>query len=271
MVGLSDVRKRFSARGRWVLDGIDLTADSGTVTVIAGGNGSGKSTLLRIAAGASAATAGRVRRRADAVGYVPERLPSTLRMTATEYVGHMGRLRGLDPPQISRRARALFDRLELRPGPDAPIASLSKGNSQKVALTQALLAEPDLLVLDEPFSGLDESAGAALEGLLQEARSAGAATLVSAHEPGTVRGADIRLVLDGGRLRADQGTPVVSMELVLRAVDERADVRDLPGIAEHSWSGRRLTVRTPDADAVLRVALASGWSLLEARRSGETR
>jgi ABC-type multidrug transport system ATPase subunit len=256
-----------------VLDGVNLTADSGTVTVIAGGNGSGKSTLLRMVVGASEPTSGRLRLRTRSVGYVPERLPAALRMTANQYVEHMGRLRGLSSSAAAARATGLFDRLQLRPGPDVPISTLSKGNNQKVALTQALLAEPELLVLDEPFSGLDAPAGAALDDLLATARDNGSAVLVSAHSTTVVRGADVTLVLDAGRLRAgelDQFGVVdraTWMELVLRAVTDEASVRDLPAVAGHEQAGGRLTVRTQDADAVLRVALTAGWSLVEARRA----
>jgi ABC-type multidrug transport system ATPase subunit len=270
-VDVARVRKRFSARGRWVLDGVDLVADPGTLTVIAGGNGSGKSTLLRIVAGASDPTSGKVRRRARSVGYVPERLPTSLRMTGNQYVAHMGRMRGLSANRAGRRASELFDRLELRPGPDVPIGSLSKGNSQKVALTQALLAAPELLVLDEPFSGLDEPAAAALIDLVEEARSAGAAALLSAHDTEVAGGADESFVLTDGRLVAGVSAAAAMMELVLQPVDQRANVADLPAVLDHQWSGRLLTVWSHDADAVLRFALTAGWSLVEARRTGGVR
>lgn len=254
-----------------MLDGVDLVADPGTLTVIAGGNGSGKSTLLRIVAGASEPTSGKIRRRARSVGYVPERLPSSLRMTGDQYVAHMGRMRGLSANRTARRATELFDRLELRPGPDVPIGSLSKGNSQKVALTQALLATPELLVLDEPFSGLDEPAAAALIDLVEEARSAGTAALLSAHDTEIAGGADETFVLSEGRLLAGVSAAATMMELVLQPVDHRAAVADLPAVLDHQWSGRLVTVWSHDADAVLRYALSAGWSLVEARRTGGVR
>jgi ABC-type multidrug transport system ATPase subunit len=150
-VRLEGVRKRFGRAEPWVLDGIDATFAAGAVTLVVGGNGSGKSTLLRTVVGASAPTRGRVLRPAGPAAYVPERLPAELRMTARQYVRHMGRLRGLPAPAVTARAEELFERLGLRPGPDVPVGELSKGNSQKVALTQALLAPTALLVLDEPL------------------------------------------------------------------------------------------------------------------------
>ncbi len=126
---MSGVRKRFPGSGRWVLDGVDLAAGPGTITVITGGNGSGKSTLLRIAAGATLATRGRVRRPAGPAAYVPERLPGRLRMTADQYLAHMGRIRGLAQAAAAGRARALLARLALAPGPGVPIRTLSRGNA----------------------------------------------------------------------------------------------------------------------------------------------
>jgi ABC-type cobalamin/Fe3+-siderophores transport system ATPase subunit len=89
------VWKRYSRSRPWVLRGVDLTVDAGTVHVVGGGNGSGKSTLLRVAAGASVPSRRTVRRPAS-VAYVPERLPADLRLTARHHLAHMARLRG--PP-----------------------------------------------------------------------------------------------------------------------------------------------------------------------------
>ena len=98
-------------------------------------------------------------------------------MTARSYVEHMARLRGVD----AVAGLEVLERLALAPGPDVPIATLSKGNSQKVALAQALGAPVGLLLLDEPTSGLDPRAREVLQDLLAERRAAGAAILVTTH------------------------------------------------------------------------------------------
>lgn len=285
---LTEIRKRFGRRGRWVLDGLDLTLPAGTLTVVAGGNGSGKSTLLRIAAGASEATSGEIRDRPRAVGYVPERLPARLRLTARQYVGHMGRIRGLPQASIDARADELFDRLALAPGDDRPIGTLSKGNTQKVALTQALLAPVGLLVLDEPFSGLDGDADDVLIQLLAETRAAGTAMLVSAHDPTGIPGADVVHALAGGRLAVSPGKPsgsapylperTATVTLVPAGPTAPADLvaglvaglaADLTvdtAVHEVRRDGQRLIVRTDAADDLLRRALAGGWSVVEVRR-----
>lgn len=185
-VRVERVCKRYSRSGRWVLDGIDATLPAGAVTLVVGGNGSGKTTLLRTVAGASTPSAGRVVRPRGPVGYVPERLPAELRMTARQYVRHMARLRRL--PDGAERAGSLFDRLGLRPGPDVPVGELSRGNSQKVALTQALLGPTAVLVLDEPYGGLDPTAAQALTALLLDARTARTAVVLSGHDPAVFPG-----------------------------------------------------------------------------------
>jgi ABC-type multidrug transport system ATPase subunit len=91
----SGITKRYSRRGSWVLNGIDLELQPRSRTVIVGGNGSGKSTLLRVGAGVSWPNDGTVKL-PDRVGYVPERLAARTRFTGTEYLAHMGRIKGLD-------------------------------------------------------------------------------------------------------------------------------------------------------------------------------
>lgn len=179
---LDGMTKRYSPRGRPVLGGIDLTVEAGTTALVTGANGSGKSTLLRILAGASVPTTGFSELPLPGrTAFVPEQVPSALRMTVAGYLSHMGRLRRMPDGVTRRRAGELLERLGLSPGPDAPIASLSKGNAQKVTLAQALLAPVELLVLDEPFGSLDEEANLELVGLLAEACGAGTAVVVSSH------------------------------------------------------------------------------------------
>jgi len=240
------VHKRFG-RGPWVLQGVDLALEAGGLTAVVGGNGSGKSTLLRILAGLTRPSRGRIVHRPASVGYAPERLPARLRMTARGYLAHMARLRGMGPGS----AEAVLERLALSPGADVPIGTLSKGNSQKVALAQALAAPVGLLLLDEPASGLDGAARAALCSLLLDRRQAGAAILLTTHVPVEGLAPDRSLVLDRGVLRSG-GTrvPPARMRIELRRAD--GDVR----VVE---------VADTESDAALAGALADGWSVVSVR------
>jgi ABC-type multidrug transport system ATPase subunit len=275
VVAAEGLRKRFGRQGRWVLDGVDLRVEPSSIAVVLGGNGSGKSTLLRLLSGLSRPSEGRVLGPPFNIGFVPDRLPSRLRLTAWQYVTHMARIRGVDPATIQNRAGLLFERLALTPGPDARIGTLSKGNSQKVALAQALLSPVALLILDEPFSALDEATGDAVQRLLSDARDAGTGVLLSAHRQAEVSLADQVWELEDGRITgrpqptaatAAVGHPVT---LVLTPPDGPVDAAHMIGAIgrstlESTTNPRRLTVVVDRSavDRTLRRALEAGWSVL---------
>jgi ABC-type multidrug transport system ATPase subunit len=256
------LRKRYSRRGAWVLDGVDLDVEPGSVTLVHGGNGSGKSTLLRVAAGVTDPTAGTVVRPHHAVAYVPERVPAQIRMTTTQYLGHMGRIRGLDAERCTTRVSELAARLDVEPGPDVPITQLSKGNRQKVLLAQAFLAPVALLALDEPFAGLDREAHSALRELIDDERRRGAALLVTGHSEASFVGADRVLRIAGGWLHAseaDVGSPG-------RGADART-----PGSAMRVELTRGsvhavVVVDSSASDELLARAIAGGWSVVRLGR-----
>jgi ABC-type Mn2+/Zn2+ transport system ATPase subunit len=202
--------KRYGRRE--VLRGIDLTMDAGDHVVLVGGNGSGKSTFLRLAVGLSRPTGGTITvgnvaadraARRPAVAYVPERLPSSIRMTAAQYLAHLGRIRGLPTATAAARAAELLADLRLMPGAHVPMAVLSKGNRQKVALAQAFLVPVALVALDEPTSGLDDEATAALERLVAAACAAGGTVLTAGHHVGHWPTVTAAYRLNGGGLRAE--------------------------------------------------------------------
>jgi hypothetical protein len=116
----------------------------GQLIRVTGPNGCGKSTLLRLVGGASAPTRGRITARPRA-GYVPERFPAELPFTARGYLRHLGRLHGLRGAPLEAAVTASIGRFGLGPYAGKPLRELSKGNSQKVAVAQALLGGPELL------------------------------------------------------------------------------------------------------------------------------
>jgi ABC-type multidrug transport system ATPase subunit len=265
-----------------VLNGIDLDLKTGTRTLIVGGNGSGKSTLLRIGAGVSWPNDGLVKL-PDRIGYVPERLAARTKFTGTEYLAHMGRIKGLDAGAINARSRELLERLDLQPGPNQPIDSLSKGNRQKLVIAQAFLGPVELLVLDEPFSALDQVAHAALGELTSEAQSGGTAVLISSHYAFPERAAQRQLRIHNGQLTElpDNEAPGVrsagAMEVELVPTERARDrerIASLPGVS-HARLGQPqevLVLLTDHAhiDRVLTAAIAQGWSVRSVRgRSSE--
>lgn len=268
----SGITKRFSKRGPWVLRGIDLELQPGSTTVIVGGNGSGKSTLLRIGAGVSWPNDGTALL-PDRIGYVPERLAARTKFTGAEYLVHMGRIKGLGAGVINTRSRELLQRLDLQPGPDEPIESLSKGNRQKLVIAQAFLGPVELLVLDEPFSGLDPVAHTALGELTNEAREGSTAVLVSSHHAFPEQGLRQLRIHDGqlAEIRHDEESEAASgrvMEVELlpteRALD-RQQIASLPGVSQTRLGYPRgsLVLLTDHLhiDSVLTAAITQGWSV----------
>ncbi|QFU86940.1 ATP-binding cassette domain-containing protein [Amycolatopsis sp. YIM 10] len=150
MIRLESVGQRYR-RGPLVFEGVDLEIKPGEPIVVLGENGTGKSTLLRVIAGCGTPSEGRVTGRPPTVGYVPDRFPAHLRMSASSYLRHLRRIRG----RSAGNPEELLRRLGFSGGLSTPMSQLSKGNAQKVGLVQALTSGAELLVLDEPWSGLD--------------------------------------------------------------------------------------------------------------------
>ncbi|QUH05583.1 ABC transporter ATP-binding protein [Saccharopolyspora erythraea] len=266
LLRLHGVTKRYGS-GVQVLRGVDLVLEPGQVTGILGANGSGKSTLLRILAGLSRPSSGRITGH-PTTSYVPDRFPARQRMSARAYLCHMGRVRGLRTAEVRARAEHWLVRFDLAGGPATPLRELSKGNAQKVGLAQALLERPDLLVLDEPWSGLDLAAREVLAEVIGEVRAEGTAVVFTDHRPAFARTpatSTHRLV--GGRLVAVAGAEPTARVLLSggRPVDWKAQT----GVVEHHGDDQEvtLTVRVSEREAVLTTAIRAGSSVLSVEQA----
>jgi ABC-2 type transport system ATP-binding protein len=232
MISILEVQRLNKQFGsRTVLRDVEFVLVAGEAAVLSGPNGSGKSTLLRIIAGLLTPDSGTVRL-ADVsgtgehavwgigqdergkswrkwgrtssgsglsrrIGLVPERMP-VLRFSPVEYLTHMGAVRGMPAARLRERTGELLALCGLEFAKDAPIRFFSKGMLQKVGIMQAMLEQPSLLLMDEPFSGLDVNAQEDLIRILRELQSGGTGLLFASHEPGlAARVANRQLVLDG--------------------------------------------------------------------------
>ncbi|WP_164779714.1 ABC transporter ATP-binding protein [Paenibacillus kobensis] len=168
-----------------VLKRINLSIGKRQVVGVVGPNGSGKSTLLKITAGLIRPTGGGIHTEAGgakaAVGYVPERFPQ-LRLTPREYLLSMGRFQRIERARLEARIAELLEWFGMTGAERRRMNDFSKGMLQKVNLMQAVLNEPDLLVMDEPLSGLDTAAQHELVRLLGGLKEQGMAMLLSCHE-----------------------------------------------------------------------------------------
>ncbi|MFY1688007.1 ATP-binding cassette domain-containing protein [Plantactinospora sp. WMMB782] len=178
---------RYGRRAPWVLRAVELEIGPGQSAVVLGRNGVGKSTLLQLAVGVLRPSRGAVRDRPATVGWVPERFPAEQPYTVAQYLIGMGRIRGLSGAAAERTATGWIERLGLAAYRDVRLPALSKGTAQKVGLAQALLRPPGLLVLDEPWEGLDGPTRELVPELIGEVLDDGGAVLVSDHRGETVR------------------------------------------------------------------------------------
>ncbi|MFI8828508.1 ATP-binding cassette domain-containing protein [Streptomyces sp. NPDC053431] len=285
---LDGVGRRYAPRGPWVLREVGLALPAGTLTRVTGTNGTGKSTLLRLVAGIDAPSAGRVTGRPARTGYVPERFPAALPLTATGYLVHLARIQGLDGRTARARAGEWLDRFGAGAYGDTPLAALSKGTSQKVAVAQALLAGPGLLVLDEAWTGLDAAARAELDGAVRERIAAGARVVFVDHDPRRLAGeADAEYTVSQGTLhRTEPADPAPGHTAATRVTPSRTHVTPslpgatasrarvtasggtrlptgLPGSPDCEVRGSRLTATVhPDhSDTLLRALLDAGWHI----------
>lgn len=213
MLELRNVSKHFL--GVPAVDTVTFCARAGEITGYLGPNGSGKSTTMKMITGLLQATSGAVLFEGQPIerdliaykqrmGYVPEEPHLYGHLSGLEYLVMVGQLRNLPAKLTADRIDGLLRLLMLHGDRHVPISSYSKGMRQKVLLSAALLHNPDLLLLDEPFSGLDVGTGLVLRSLIQELAARGKVVLFSSHELETVeRVCSHVVILHRGRVVAD--------------------------------------------------------------------
>jgi ABC-2 type transport system ATP-binding protein len=230
MLELRKVCKRFL--GIPAVDNVSFCARAGEVTGYLGPNGSGKSTTMKMITGLIKATSGEIffdgkpiqsdlmafRQR---MGYVPEEPHLYAHLSGTEYLTMVSELRNLQTKEAHRRIDGLLGFFALHDDRYAPISSYSKGMRQKVLLAAALLHNPDLILLDEPFSGLDVGSALVLRGLIEELASRGKTVLFSSHELETVERVSSHIViLHRGRIVADDSIERLRTLMKLPTLEE---------------------------------------------------
>ncbi|MCM2267513.1 MAG: ABC transporter ATP-binding protein [Elusimicrobiales bacterium] len=185
---------------------------AGEITGLLGLNGAGKTTIMKLLTGLIFPTAGKVKVFGHSpaegaakarVGFLPELPYFPPHLRPVEALGYYGRLSGLSGPALAQAVRAAMDRTGLEPHAGKRISEFSKGMLQRLGLAQALLHSPDLLVLDEPVSGLDPLAIHDIRGLLAGLNSEGRAVFLSSHSISEVEKLCSRvLIMVKGRLAA---------------------------------------------------------------------
>jgi ABC-2 type transport system ATP-binding protein len=244
------------------LDGVSFAVQRGEVVGYIGRNGAGKTTTFKALLGLLYPTAGRVTllgRAPDepgarrAVGFLPETPHFYEYLTGREGLEFYGRLHGLSRADARAAAPPLLERVGLRDAADVALREYSKGMRQRFGVAQALVGEPQIVVLDEPLEGLDPLGRRALKDLIRGLRDAGRSVLFSTHVLADVEDVcDRALVIEAGRLRAEGtlaqllGTRATGYDLTVAGVSAAALTALAPGAT-------LLAAATADAPAVLRL------------------
>jgi ABC-2 type transport system ATP-binding protein len=255
------------------VSGLSLTVPRGCVYGFLGPNGSGKTTTLRLILHILRPDAGRVevlgktgsRAANDSIGYLPEERGLYKKMEVRRQLEYLLALKGLGPARARPLVSSWLERFGLSAWADEPVEALSKGMSQKVQFIAAVAAEPELVVLDEPFSGLDPVNQEVLRAAILDLKRRGTTVILSTHDMAAAeemcdfvcmihRG---RKVLDGTLedLRRVHGAGTVRVEVEGGA----GALSGLPGVASLRDLGRLQEVRVAgDPQALLKALLARG-------------
>ena len=201
---LTDAHVSFGDRA--ALAGVDVSIASGAVTVVTGPNGAGKSTLLEVLGGTRPMSSG-IRTVRGAVAFVPQRaaIPDGLPVSVRDVVsvgawGRLGLWRRMDAA-ARELVETSMDRLEILSLAREPFSSLSGGQQQRALLAQGLARDADLLLLDEPTTGLDASSALRIRAVLSEEAARGAAVVCVSHDPAVIGDAEHTIPLVEGRVR----------------------------------------------------------------------
>jgi ABC-2 type transport system ATP-binding protein len=255
--------------------GVDISVPAGSIYGVLGPNGAGKTTTLRMILGIIDPDAGErgllgashPRDASNRVGYLPEERGLYPSMKAREAIAFMGALRGLDWKEGRKRAGELMEAAGLGHATDKKIKQMSKGMAQLVQLLGSIVHRPELIVLDEPFSGLDPVNQEHLEGLIKAERDRGATILFSTHVMGHAERLCDRLsIIAGGKVRFEGTVDEARSTLPMRAhyvptAGEDAVGKLLPPGAEHVGHGWRFIVPEGGAEALLLSLVKAGHGI----------
>jgi ABC-2 type transport system ATP-binding protein len=267
MLEMKDLHKRFG--DTVALDGVSLSAAPGEVVGFVGANGAGKTTTMRIAMGVLAADSGQIvyngaplgveqRRR---FGYMPSERGLYPKMKTGEQIAYFGELHGMTRAEAKRAAADLLEQLNLTDRAGDFVQDLSLGNQQRVQLAVSLVHDPEALILDEPFSGLDPIAVDVMGTALKDRAADGAPVIFSSHQLDLIeRLCDSVVIIGDGRIIAAGGVDELKAKEVkqLRVSVQTADdlTAALPGTVTRD--GDDYLVEDADDQEVLRIAAAAG-------------
>lgn len=261
MLTLDRISKSFGKRA--ALTDVSFSVARGRLTGFVGGNGAGKTTAMRIILNVLRADRGSVTLDGRSItgadlrgfGYMPEERGLYPKMTLVDQLAYLARLHGIDKPAAFRRADDLLERLGLAERRKDKLESLSLGNQQRVQVAAALVHTPDVLVLDEPFSGLDPLAVDEVVSVIAEHAARGIPVLFSSHQLDVVeRLCDDLVIIAGGQIKVAGTRDGLREEFAgdrwsLEAHGDAGWVREVPGVTVLELAGDSVLFSASDPAA----------------------
>ncbi|GGJ99973.1 ABC transporter ATP-binding protein [Lentibacillus kapialis] len=277
LIEVQELTKTYFTR---IFSNLSLSVNEGEALAIRGDNGSGKSTLLKILAGITKPTHGTVKcmNPDTMIGYVPENFPYNIRFTAEQYLYHMGRIRGFSGSTLQNRISSLLYQFHLGDQRTNAIGTFSKGMKQKVGMMQALLEESDVLLLDEPLSGLDLDARNDLESILYRLKSDGLTILFTCHDKKLLNNIADRVIVLGNQRIQSEYVPAKKSRFHVKIEadtnDQNLDFLDeIDGIISKKQTGNGdlllMDVERSASDRLLLTLIQHGISIQSLRREDE--
>lgn len=181
IIEMHNVTKKVN-NNRIILKDINLSIDKGDAVAFIGHNGTGKSTMLRLISGLTPISSGKILTVPNLdFGFIPEHFPK-INMTVDEYIQSVGRINGIPAGELQAKSKELYNLFYIDDMIEIPIKHLSKGSIQKVAVIQALLCKPDVLLLDEPLAGQDIKSQKNFMKIVKQMNDDGVTLIMSCHE-----------------------------------------------------------------------------------------
>lgn len=274
MLTITDIRKRFGTH--LANDGISLSIESGRIFGLLGPNGAGKTTLIRMITNIIMPDEGQIlldgqpmaSLQQHRIGYLPEERGLYKKLTVAEQLTYFGQLKGLDAREALMRGTAWLHKMDAAGWESRKVQELSKGMQQKVQFIATILHEPSLLILDEPFSGLDPVNADLLISVIKELKDRGTSIILSTHQMDQVERLcdDIALIHKGkvvlqGNV-ADVRSRYRSNRINIEYTGDPSLLADIPGTSRvHATNGRlELTL---DGDTTPRQVLTYAHNLVD--------
>jgi ABC-2 type transport system ATP-binding protein len=272
MLSVQNVSRSFGSRR--VVDDVSFEVGRGRLTGFVGGNGAGKTTTMRMILGVLRPDAGTITLDGAPVdqaalhgfGYMPEERGLYPKMEIGEQLAYLARLHGIDKATAKQRGEDLLERLGLIERRRDKLEALSLGNQQRVQVAAALVHDPDVLIMDEPFSGLDPLAVDEVVAVIAEHAARGVPVLFSSHQLEVVeRLCDDLVIIADGKVRASGEREALREQYSgnrwsLETSGDAGWVRGIPGVAVAELAGTTVLfdAEPAAADTVLRAAVERG-------------